>query len=241
MYPKPKLLTAKRKKELYDLAQLVLDDFPDAIPIFPEAIAKDEGIKCTINDYNGDFNGLIEYLNGRFHIFLHTENSETIQSPTIRYSLAHELGHYFIGSHRTELMQEGMLHNDTTDPMLTDSLQEKEAEYFASCLLMPEHHYLKDIEGKPFSLELMMELRNKYRVSLTAAILRYATLGPQPLFVICSRPAGIKWKYPGRNFPFHKLRISVYGSVAEGTQAGNFHYLATARLPEKSGSLFFNI
>src|SRR5665647_1043964 len=72
------------------------------------------------------------------------------------------------------------------------------------------------------SLELMMEFRNKYRVSLTATILRYATLGPQPLFVICSRPTGIKWKHPGRNFPFHKLMISEYGSIAEGTQAGNF-------------------
>ena len=226
MDKKPKLLTSKRKTLVLEYVLMALDDLPDSIPVYPEIIAESEGIKYKINDYNGDFSGLIEYLNGRFFIFLNSGNGETLQSPTLRYSFAHELGHYLIDNHRTELMQEGILQNVTMDPMLSDSVQEKEAEYFASCLLMPEHQYMKDIKGKPFSLELMMGISNKYKVSLTSAILRYATLGQEPLFVICSRPTEIKWKYRSRNFPFHKLRLSDYGNLAEGTQAGNFHYLA---------------
>jgi len=226
MDKKPKLLTSKRKIPIHDLVLLVLEDFPDSIPVFPEDIARSEGIKYSFNDYNGDFRGLIEYRNNRFHIFLNSESGETLQSPTLRYSLAHELGHYLIDSHRTELMQEGLLHNTSVDPILSDRLQEKEAEYFASCLLMPEHHYLKDIEGKIFSLELMMELSNKYKVSLTAALLRYASLGPEPLYVICSRSKKIKWKFPGKGFPFHKLNLSDTEEIPAATQAGNYHYLA---------------
>ena len=226
MDDKPKLLTSKRKALVLEYVLMALDDLPDSIPVYPEVIAESEGIKYKINDYNRDFSGLIEYLNGRFFIYLNSQNGETLQSPTLRYSFAHELGHYLIDSHRTELMQEGILQNVTMDPMLSDSLQEKEAEYFASCLLMPEHHFLNDIKGKSFSLELMMELSNKYKVSLTATVLRYASLGSEPLYVICSRLKAIKWEYPGRGFPFHKLRLSAYGGIAEGSQAGDFHYQA---------------
>lgn len=224
MDDKPKLLTAKRKKIIHELVTMLLEDLPDSIPVYPEVIAASEGIKHKINDYNNDFSGLIELYNGRFFIFLHSSIGESLQSPVLRYSFAHELGHYIIYSHRAELMLEGKLQYSHTDSMLSDSLQEKEAEYFASCLLMPEHHFLNDIQGKSFSLELMMELSSKYMVSLTATVLRYATLGSESLYIICSKPDAIKWIYPGKDFPFHKLNISPYGSIAAGSQAGNLHY-----------------
>jgi len=224
MDDKPKLLTSKRKESIHELVTMLLEDLPDSIPVYPEIIAASEGIKYKINDYNNDFSGLIEYYNGRFFIFLHSATGETLQSPFLRYSFAHELGHYIIFSHRAELMLEGKLQYSNSDSMLSDSLQEKEAEYFASCLLMPEHHFLGDIKGKSFSLALMMELSSKYKVSLTATVLRYATLGTEPLYIVCSKPNSIKWKYPGKGFPFHKLNISTYGSIAAGSQAGNFHY-----------------
>jgi|GEM_PF-399649 len=220
------LLTAKRKEELEQEAQYIADEyFTDAELIRPEIIAKDENITYTINNYNKDFKGLIRYRNGRFHIYLDSTNGTTLNAPVIRYSFAHELGHYFIDEQRTELIRLGVLPQAAKNGILYDSIFEKEAEYFAACLLMPRKRILNDIAEKEFSTWLVHQVCKKYKVSLTAAFSRYMVLGDLPIALITNYMDGKHDKIlHSRLFPHHSLNLDEYGYIPAASVAGRYCY-----------------
>lgn len=220
------LLTAKRKEEIEQEAEYIADEyFTDAELIRPEIIAKDENIRYTINSYNKDFKGLIRYRDGRFHIYLDNSNGTTLNAPVIRYSFAHELGHYFIDEQRTELIRLGVLSQATGHGMLTDSIFEKEAEYFAACLLMPRNRILNDIVGKGFSIWLIHQVCKKYKVSLTAAFSRYMVLGDIPISVITNYLDGKHDKVlHSKSFPHHTLNLNEKGCIPVASVAGRYCY-----------------
>lgn len=221
-----KILSSKRKEELEELAEWTVEDHcPPSESIDPVRIAKALGITYSLNDYNNEFKGLIECRDSKFHIYLNAANNETLKSKGLRYSFAHELGHYHIDEHRLELMDQGILPQSSTDPMLSENIFEKEAEYFASCLLMPRSRINNDIKGIEFSFDLILQICRKYQVSLTAALLRYVSIGETPIAIICSRDG--KVPYPPRkhkNFPFYNLNLAENGSVPPDTKAGDFFY-----------------
>lgn len=172
------ILTAKRKKILELDAEFIADEFFEPHELIrPEIIAKDAEIKFSIGTYNNDFKGLIHFLNGKFHIYLDNTYASSLNDPVIRYSFAHELGHYFISEHRDKLIAKGMLGSTNGAAMLDEGLFEKEAEYFASCLLMPRTRFLASIAQKQFSTWLIHKLCKKFMVSQTAALMRYMALG----------------------------------------------------------------
>jgi hypothetical protein len=220
------LLTAKRKEQLEQEAQYIADEyFTDNELIRPEIIAKDENITYTINNYNKDFKGLILYKNGRFHIFLDDSNGTTLNAPVIRYSFAHELGHYFIDEHRTELIRLGILPQAAGNGMLNDSIFEKEAEYFAACLLMPRKRILNDIAGKGFSTWLIHQICKTYKVSLTAAFSRFMVLGETPISIITNYLDGKHDRVlHSKLFPHHTLNLDEYGYIPATSVAGRFCY-----------------
>ena len=126
-------------------------------------------------------------------------------SPRGRFTLAHELGHYFIDTHRVGL-KKGLLkpHPSHTNQKQHHAI-EREADYFASCLLMPESRFQKDILKKKFSPELLDCLKNEYNVSRTACVLRYADIGNHPLKIIYAIDGRIKWSHHSEDFPFKTL------------------------------------
>ncbi len=48
---------------------------------------------------------------------------------------------------------------------------------------------------------LIKELANYFKVSLTAAAIRYAEIGKYPITVICSKNGAVQWHYPSLHFP----------------------------------------
>jgi len=184
-------LTAKRKQLLEEDAEWIVDEYfaPDEL-IRPEVIAAAEDITISLGNYKNEFQGLIHYLNGRFHVYLDTTFGNNLNDPVIRYSFVHELGHNFINEHRNELLAMGLLGSTSGAAMLSEALFEKEAEYFASCLLMPRSRFLADIAEQPFSTWLIHQLCKKYKVSQTAAFMRYMALGEEQIAVIFNRTDG---------------------------------------------------
>jgi len=220
-----KILSAKRKETIEQTALLVLDDYyPGDDLIKPEVIARGEKITYSANDYNNDFKGLIQCINWKFHIYLDVRRGENLNSGNVRFSFAHELGHYFINEHRFALMNEGILPKVASDPMLTDDIFEKEAEYFASCLLLPKDNFHQDIVETEFRFDLIIHLSSKYRVSLTAVLLRYLVLGEIPIAVICSRDTRYLWHRTSKGFPFYRLNLEAETQIPHGSRAGDYFY-----------------
>jgi Zn-dependent peptidase ImmA (M78 family) len=168
-----------------------------------ENIVKEEGLEVFYDSYGkGTFDGMTFYDDGQFFIHINTDCGNRIDSPRGRFTLAHELGHYIIDSHRIGLMQ-GMLdaHASKTNKKQFSEI-EREADYFASCLLMPEERFKTDIYRKKFNFELISTLSVQYAVSVIACAFRFAQIGSHPIMIIYGENGLIKWNYASDDFPY---------------------------------------
>src|SRR6266849_7687409 len=93
-------------------------------PIDPALLARHEGqLRLIGDDFRNVFDGRFEYHRSkrRFLLFYNTKYdfSEGQHHPRTRFSLAHELGHFYIDRHRMYLMTGGSPHGSrgefTTD------------------------------------------------------------------------------------------------------------------------------
>ncbi len=171
-----------------------------------EKIVLEEELEVFYDNYESNtFDGMTIYDDGRFYIHLNIDKHNRPDSDRGRFTLAHELGHYFIDAHRIGL-KNGLLE---PHPSLTNQKQfvaiEREADYFASCLLMPESRFRTDIGNKKFNFSLIDFLREKYKVSRTACALRFADVGNHPIMVVYSENNTIRWAHSSEDFPFKWL------------------------------------
>lgn len=221
MIQPPKNLTHKRKQHLEEIAEWIIEDYFDEEEVIkPETIAKLNGITYSDNDYNGDFKALIECKNSKFHIFLHFSVGENLNTTHVRYSFAHELGHYFIYEHYLELMNLGFLPNNSNSELLAENIFEKEAEFFASCFLMPRSRIIKDINADHFNIDTILNICSKYQVSLSAALSRYMALSSIPIMVVFTYIDGTyNYHLKSKDFPFYALNLSSEEQVPAGSKA----------------------
>src|SRR5579883_2839480 len=97
-------LSKEQKEELADLADAVLAEHEaGAKAIDPAPIAIAKGIRLVYGRYGDAFDGMLRHRAGRFSLFCNLDRVEAKKSRRARFTLAHELGHYFIASHRNAL------------------------------------------------------------------------------------------------------------------------------------------
>lgn len=105
------------------------------------------------------------------------------------FSLAHEFGHYLL--HRKKLSTIECAFESIYSPEA--SLREKQANVFASALLMPPDDFRKQIEHTQLSIDTLRVLANRYSVSFTAAGLRFTQLTNSSCGVVCIRDGFVLW------------------------------------------------
>lgn len=190
--------------------------------ITPHVIALELGLKWSTNNYGSAFEGLLEYKAGKFHVYINTKSDEHLYTPRVRFSFAHELGHYIIDDHRNALMQPGVKpHGSIT--LMSDLRVEREADLFAACLLMPESRIKQDVYRQKFNFALIDMISKKYQVSITAALLRFIALGNHPIMVVCSRKGKIMWRRFNEDFPFYQLRTGLNEQVPFNSSVGDYY------------------
>src|SRR5258706_3391311 len=96
-------LSPTREQEIAELAEAIADGYFPAKRIDPLAIIQAKGITTSFGHYRDTFDGLLEHQRGRFHIYANLDRVEQADSPRARFTLGHELGHYFIDEHRNAL------------------------------------------------------------------------------------------------------------------------------------------
>lgn len=102
-----------------------------------------------------------------------------------RFTLAHELGHYFLDWHLPEIQSSGGFHISESD-FGSKSMIEHEADHFASGLLMPEKLCKKLVAQFDDGLSGIRALADEAWASLTAAAIRYIDLTSAQSAVIIS-------------------------------------------------------
>lgn len=205
------MIKNNRKNVIKRLTESLMEYYTE-IPVPLEKIANDEDLQIFYDSYEKNtFDGMTIYDDDHFFIHLNIDKGNTVDSDRGRFTLAHELGHYFIDSHRIGLIN-GLLEPHPSKFNLKQHAEiEQEANYFASCLLMPESIFQNEIykyrlkfRGK-FSIELIDILKDKFHVSKSACAIRFAEIGNHPIMIVYAINDVIEWIVSNKYFPFKDL------------------------------------
>lgn len=161
----------------------------DGLWVDPEAIAVAKGIVVQPKpDTASGVSGMLLKAGDNFGIMYATDiPSRGFQ----RFSIAHELGHYFLEDHPEALLTTGV-HQSRAGFVSGDPF-EQEADHFASALLMPELPFKKAIADHDAGLACVEALRKACETSLTATAIRYSALTADGVAVICTTGDAIDW------------------------------------------------
>jgi len=101
-------------------------------------------------------------------------NPSIASAGRINYTLAHEVGHYFAHRHAQPAgFQCGQGDVLGTATQSAFRQQEREADDFASYLLMPLDDFRRQVGKSPMTFGLLRHCAERYQVSLTAAALKW--------------------------------------------------------------------
>jgi hypothetical protein len=119
--------------------------------------------------------------------------NEDVSSPgRVRFTQAHELGHYILHRQIRDSFQcsDADMLNWTQD----DKDIEGQADLFASYLLMPLDDYRRQVNAT-VDLELLGHCADRYGVSLTAAILKWLQYTDEKAVLVMSNDGFINWAW----------------------------------------------
>lgn len=203
-----KRLSSTRKQEINAYADMVLDMHPQSDRAFDWAsVCKKENIRVFFEYFPEDLDALIVYRKQRYTIFVNTKNLADMPEYRVNFSICHELGHYFLPEHRYKLEREGMMQQQLRSETTVRSVEEREADVMASCLMMPSQLIEADFAAQPFTPPFILEVANRYKVSRDACLMRYVEFGPSPIMLVYSENGRTDQKVfhkKSKAFPFHK-------------------------------------
>lgn len=165
-------------------AEILKDLKLQNLPINPFEIARRKDIICQENgSLAAGISGCMIKVGDNFGILYSTRfPNEGFQ----RFTVAHELGHYFMDGHVSHLFADGKSFHSSQSGFLSSDQYEREADAFAAALLMPKEHFQMAMENTGEGLKAIEALAKLCRTSITATAIRLAKLSAQPMAVLCS-------------------------------------------------------
>jgi hypothetical protein len=218
-----------------DHAREVLSDLGIAsLPVDPFFIAKEfdiEVLEVAADSYDGFL--LRNNLSSKIII-----NKNITSEGRKKFTLAHEIGHYCIPTHRGNFQCIAKYLN----PFKENPEVEIEANKFASELLLPEsllrpilHTYKPDFES-------INELAQDCGTSLTASAIKFASLSDDCCVLIAISDNRIKWFQKSPSFPY-EYYIEIGKSVSYGTLTASYSLDGIPKEPDTQkvhASYWFN-
>jgi len=116
-------------------------------------------------------------------------NSSLSSEGRIRFTKAHELGHYVL--HR-KMQEEFMCSRDDMLDWSKEGNIESQADIFASYLLMPLDDFRSQVKGQ-LNLDSLGHCADRYGVSLTASILKWLSYTTEKAVIVMSNDGFMNW------------------------------------------------
>jgi Zn-dependent peptidase ImmA (M78 family) len=203
-------ISSVRASELAELAEGVVETHCADGAIDPEAIIRRKKISLCFDHYEDAFDGMLEYEDGQFFIHCNLDRDNLPGSARGRFTLAHELGHYFIDEHRNNLVS-GQVppHPSCSDRALGELFVEREADFFASRLLLPESRFQKAVRRLPVGLAGVKAVSESFNVSLSCAAVRCVAAEVFPSVLIKWSREGFCWKWCSHSFWDYGYRRTI--------------------------------
>ncbi len=213
------VLSNDRKEEIADLAEAVAEAFFPRHKVDPSVIARAKKITLSFGNYKDAFDGLLEHRKGRFHIYANLDRIESPDSSRARFTLGHELGHYFVDEHRNALTTGRALSHPSFAEYESDLLVEREADLFAANLLMPSGRFNQMAKREKVGLEGILKISEHFGTSVTSTAIRYATSDFVPCAVIkwTNEDFGWKWLSTGTFAARFRKTVESANELPEGS------------------------
>ena len=182
------------------------------LPVCPFEIARKEGIELLPGSFSDGFDGRIRYVPeiSSFVISFRKDGPGRTKG-RVRFTLAPELGHYFL--HRDYLLSE-QCHSSKSN-FTSKEQMEVEADQFASSLLMPMDLFRSRIKFLRSSVadlgDLVKLANNEFQTSITSTVLRYCSSDIEPCGMIVSRKGKVCWCRFSEDMKY--LRMGYYGNL----------------------------
>ena len=183
----------RREREVRSYATELLGDLGlSTPPIVPEWIASEVELSVKERKLSPGVFGALWKRGNRFGIFV------SDSCPTAghrRFSVAHELGHYHIDGHMEAMFlgEDNVVESSGGLFRKRNDRYEREADWFASELLVPADPFVSRIGSEPACIELVRGLAREFETSLSMMAIRYAELTDRAVASILSREGQIEW------------------------------------------------
>lgn len=173
-----------------------------SVPVDPFALAALEAPRLKLIGANlkSRCDGQLEYHREKDLFLLFYNNRYNLSAPNgghhprTRFSVAHELGHFYIEHHRTHLLHGGRAHPSSGE-FSTDILIEREADAFAAGLLMPSP-LLRPIANKAeLDLDRIETIAGQFKTSLVSTAIRCVQHSDFPCEVLGIREGRVAWRF----------------------------------------------
>lgn len=164
------------------------------LPVDPFSIAREEGIELAPGQYGSKFDGRIEYIPSvKTFILYYREPGPGRPEGRVRFSIGHELGHYYL---HKEFLIAGQAHNSMADFRSRD-VREQEADEFSASLLMPRELFVAEVKKYRQTVCVLSELchlaEHVFKTSITSTVRRYCQCDVEPSSAIVSEDRTVKW------------------------------------------------
>lgn len=170
----------------------------ESFPVDPIVIAEAEDIEVVAKppEIEGVSGGIL--FNDDAVVIFHSTRitSRGFQ----RFTIAHELGHYFLAGHPEAICDWGPLHVSKAGFSQGGDPIEVEADHFAAALLMPRRLVRRALGSRPVGLDGILYLANAAESSLTSSAIRTAECSEHPLAIIVSRRGEIAYSFLSEAF-----------------------------------------
>lgn len=179
--------------------ELVADLGMTKPPIDPLAIAAGE--KPLLVAKGGDvgdlFDGQLEFhrAKGRFVLLFNTkyDRGASQHHPRTRFSVGHELGHFYLPEHRAYLEGGGESHGSRSE-FRADAGIEREADAFAAGLLLPRQLLMTRVRGRELTLRVLDQIVEEFQTSRVATAWRCVDVTDQPCALFAIRDGRVAWR-----------------------------------------------
>jgi Zn-dependent peptidase ImmA (M78 family) len=162
----------------------VLDEYQiNKMPVDPKQVAKNARILVQAKgDCEEGVSGMLLRQGENYCIVYATHlNNQGFEN----FSIAHELGHYFLEGHPEQVFRNSNTHTSAAG-FTSDNRLEREADTFAASLLMPDTLFKDQLTQYEKGLDCIEAMAKLCNTSLTATAIRYAELTEDKVVIIVS-------------------------------------------------------
>jgi Zn-dependent peptidase ImmA (M78 family) len=192
-------------------AEMIVRDENLALPIDLFALAKSRGILVEAKPSAAKgVSGMLLRVGDDFAIGYATHiNSNGFQ----RFSIAHELGHYFLG-HADTMFRGGKTVHESQAGFGSREQIELEADHFAAGLLMPAELFKQEAGRHSDGLVAIEKVAERCQTSITSSAIRYAELTDVAVAIIISTGSSVDYCFASRSLRgIRGYRHPLKGSV----------------------------